>query len=149
MSTRTIASLYSGVFEGKRLVVEQGDDPAHRTHKSLGLARPPIHVLGPVKRIQFFRQSFNQNVPSASPFPLLPSGFFPRVLRNLRAFQRRQESRRPSVVHAVQLSPLATNCVPAYEHRIPLGSPRHAREKKSWKILIAYGKRVLVQSEGL
>src|SRR5207248_2076176 len=69
MSTRTIASLYSGVFEGKRLVVEQGDNPAHRTHKSLGLARPPIHVLGPVKRIQFFRQSFNQNVPSASPFP--------------------------------------------------------------------------------
>ena len=42
-------------------LVEQGDDPAHRTHEFLARL-PPVHVLGPVDGVDFLRQQLGQNL---------------------------------------------------------------------------------------
>ena len=56
------SGLDSAEFQRYDFTVKHRQQPAHRAHKSLRLAGAPVHVLGPVERLNLFRQSLGQHL---------------------------------------------------------------------------------------
>src|SRR5260370_41850022 len=68
MSTGRPGGLDSGEVQWNNVAIQQSDNPSDGPNKSLRLACPPVHILGPVDSCNLFRQSLRQNVRSASAF---------------------------------------------------------------------------------
>src|ERR1700726_4681606 len=54
-------------FKRNHLLVEHRDQPANGTNKEFATL-PPIHVLGPINRIDFFRKRLRKDIASVAAF---------------------------------------------------------------------------------
>src|SRR5271170_3728330 len=68
MAEGLVAGSDSGELDRNHLVVEQCEQPAHRANEAFRLAWAPVHILGPVKRGEFFGKLSGKDSGRGLPF---------------------------------------------------------------------------------